>query len=301
MNAGIVFDIKKFSLHDGPGIRTTVFLKGCPLTCVWCHNPEGIAPGAEIHFFQKRCIACGDCAEACPNEAVRFKDGKPTWDQARCQQCGFCAHVCPSEAVQLVGQTMTVPDVIVEIEKDVLCYDQSGGGVTFSGGEPCAQPEFLKALLQTCQEQSIHTAVDTSGLAPLDHMEQIAPLTDLFLFDLKMMNEQRHERFTGVSNRQILENLGALSQADQSIRVRIPIIPGINDDQENIVQTTDFLTSLETIRHIDLLPYHPIARSKYQRMQQRYRLKQLQAPTEAEMERIAERFRVRGFQVTIGG
>ena len=301
MSAGIVFDIKKFSLHDGPGIRTTVFLKGCPLQCVWCHNPEGISPEAEIHFFQKRCIACGDCAEACPNGAIRFNDGKRVWDQARCQPCGVCAQACPSEAVQLVGQTMTVSEVMAEVEKDVLCYDQSGGGVTFSGGEPLAQTEFLKALLRACQEQSIHTAVDTSGLGPLEHLEQIVSFTDLFLFDLKMMNERRHEKYTGVSNQLILANLLALSQAGATIRVRIPIIPGINNDQENIVQTTDFLSSLETIDQIDLLPYHPIARSKYQRMKQTYSLEQLQAPTEAEMERIAERFRKRGFQVTIGG
>lgn len=299
--SGIIFDIKKFSIHDGPGIRTTIFLKGCPLQCAWCHNPEGISPNPEIHLWEQRCIACGDCVEVCPNSAVSLQEGLRLWDREICTRCGRCAGICPAETVQLVGETMSVTQVLGEIKKDVIYYDQSGGGATFSGGEPLNQTRFLKALLEKCQELEIHTAVDTSGLSPWKNYQEIIPFTDLFLFDLKLMDDHRHKQFTGVSNRLILENLKKLKDVGKQIVVRVPVIPGINDHPENIAETSNFLTSLGGIQNIDILPYHRIASDKYRRMESEYPLKDIQPPSADEMEMIASQFRTDGFTVTIGG
>ncbi len=300
-NSGIVFDIKKFSIHDGPGIRTTIFLKGCPLQCAWCHNPEGISPLPEIHLWEQRCIACGECVDACPESAVSFQGDLRLWDREICTRCGRCAGICPAETVQLIGKSMSIPEVIAEIEKDNIYYDQSGGGVTFSGGEPLNQTSFLNALLKKCKELKIHTAVDTSGLSPWKNYQEIIPFTDLFLFDLKIMDDDRHKEFTGASNRLILDNLEKLIEAGKYIVVRVPVIPGINDHPENIAETSTFLSSLGGIQNIDILPYHRIASDKYRRMESEYQLKEIQPPSSEEMETIANQFRTAGFTVTIGG
>lgn len=301
LKTGTIFDIKKFSVHDGPGIRTTVFLKGCPLSCLWCHNPESQAIKPEIHYFENRCILCGDCATACPNNAISFADDLRIWDSTLCLLCGVCAEACPTEAIQLVGKTSILDEIMAEIEKDVIYYDQSGGGVTFSGGEPLQQIDFLAALLQRCKEYEIHTAVDTSGLAAWKHFERILPYTDLFLYDLKLMDEEKHRQFTGVSNRLILENLQKLTEASAKVRVRIPIIPNINDDEENIHATKDFLVELGKIQQVDLLPYHNIASDKYHRMAHEYALKNVQTPSNERMKNLAARFEEWGFNVRTGG
>lgn len=298
---GTIFDIKKFSVHDGPGIRTTVFLKGCPLNCWWCHNPESQASTPEIHYFANRCILCGDCAEACPNDAISLADGSRLWDQARCELCGECAATCPTDAVQLVGSTVNIQEVMDEIEKDVIYYDQSGGGVTFSGGEPLQQIDFLDALLTRCKDHEIHTAVDTSGLAAWSRFERILPKTDLFLYDLKHMDDEQHRKYTGVSNRIIHENLTKLTQAGAKVIVRIPIIPGINDGTQNLHATCDFLTSLGSIEQVDLLPYHSIASDKYQRMAHEYVLKNVITPSDTHIQKLFEIFEKAGFVVKVGG
>ena len=298
---GITFDIKKFSIHDGPGIRTTVFLKGCPLNCAWCHNPESQSPNPEIHYFEHRCISCRDCAEACPNTAISFIDDVPIWNSDICQLCGACVEACPTEAIQLVGKICSLDEIMAEIEKDVIYYDQSGGGVTFSGGEPLQQVGFLAALLKECKEYEIHTAVDTSGLAAWEKFEKILPYTDLFLYDLKLMDDEKHRQFTGVSNRLILENLQKLTEASANVRVRIPIIPSVNDDEENIRATGEFIASLKTIQDVDLLPYHNIATDKYHRMAHEYALDKIKTPSDERMQELAEVFRKKGFRVTIGG
>jgi pyruvate formate lyase activating enzyme len=299
--SGTVFDIKKFSIHDGPGIRTTVFLKGCPLSCVWCHNPEGISPSPEIHHWDNRCIACGDCAAVCPQNAITFVDGKRRWETQLCVQCGACAVVCPAEAVQRIGDRMTVSDVLSEIEKDALYYDQSGGGVTFSGGEPLNQIRFLIALLQACKAVGIHTAVDTCGFAAAESIRKIIPVTDLFLYDLKFIDTEKHQRYTGVSNDQILDNLRQLAASAQEIIVRIPVIPGINDDPGNISDTGAFLASLENIQRVDLLPYHNIASDKYARKQSVYSTRDIEPPPDAHLASIAEELGRYGLSVTVGG
>ena len=298
---GTVFDIKKFSIHDGPGIRTTIFLKGCPLSCLWCHNPESQSPHPEIHYFENRCILCEDCASLCPNNAISFADDIRTWDTDICQFCGKCAEACPTEAIQLVGEEATLTEIMREIEKDVIYYDQSGGGVTFSGGEPLQQVDFLCDLLKKSKAHEIHTAVDTSGLAPWSSFEKILPYTDLFLYDLKIMDDEAHKKFTGVSNRVILQNLRQLASTQTKIRVRIPIIPRINDSEENINATIVFLANLAQIREVDLLPYHNIATDKYHRMAHDYALGNVKTPSDERMKELAGIFEKEGFSVKIGG
>ena len=298
---GTIFDIKKFSIHDGPGIRTTVFLKGCPLSCWWCHNPESQSPHPEIQYFENRCILCGDCAAVCENDAIHFEGETRIWKKELCQLCGDCAESCSTEAVQLVGYTASVEKVMREIEKDTIYYDQSGGGVTFSGGEPLQQVEFLAALLERCKEHEIHTAVDTSGLAAWGHFKKILPFTNLFLYDLKVMDEEKHRLYTGISNRLILENLQNLTETGARVTVRIPIIPKLNDDEMNLEATIVFLSSLERIQNVDLLPYHNIATDKYQRMAHEYALAGIEPPSETRMADLVARFEQAGFKVKIGG
>ncbi len=298
---GLIFDIKKFSIHDGPGIRTTVFLKGCPLHCEWCHNPEGMAPQAEIQFWSGRCIACQDCVGECEAGAVLWVAGARAYEASSCEKCGRCAEVCPTEATQLIGQTVTVPEIVAEIEKDVVLYDESGGGATFSGGEPLLQIDFLEAVLRACKDHGIHTMVDTSGYTDPQRFERIRPWVDLFLYDLKMMNDTRHVQHTGVSNRRILSNLQALSQAGETIVARIPIIPGINDDAENIRQSGEFLRSLGNLRQVNILPYHRAATEKYSRIGNSYLLDEVQPPTDEMMENIRGQLESFGLFVAIGG
>jgi pyruvate formate lyase activating enzyme len=298
---GIVFDIKKFSLHDGPGIRTTVFLKGCPLQCTWCHNPEGISPRSEIHFFERRCIACLDCLDTCLYQAISWETGTRVHHLERCQRCGLCVEVCPAEALQLAGTPMGVADVLAEIEKDVLYYDQSGGGATFSGGEPLVQIEFLTALLAGCRDRGIHTAVDTCGHVPYAFFEQVHSLVDLFLYDVKLMDPQRHLEHTGVPNQRILGNLESLARNGAALIARIPIIPGINDDSENIDAAGVFLASLGNIQAVNILPYHRAAAEKYQRMNNLYTLRDLRPPSDDHLFHIASHLESFGLLVNIGG
>ncbi len=244
MTQGLVFDIKKYSIHDGPGIRTTVFFKGCPLSCWWCHNPESQSSQREVILHDNRCIRCGACVDACPHHAIAWIDGEPITDRAVCERCGTCLGECYSEARQIVGREMTVEQVMAEIAPDTAFYDESHGGVTFSGGEPLLQRDFLLALLQACQARELHTAVDTSGFASWDTVDQIRPFTDLFLYDLKLIDDERHREFTGVTNQPILRNLQDLSALGHSIVIRIPIVPGLNDDDESIRQMADFIAAL---------------------------------------------------------
>lgn len=259
---GMVFNIQKFSVHDGPGIRTTVFLKGCPLRCVWCHNPESWQPEPEMTVMEARCIQCGTCRDACP-EHLFYRDDLS--DFTRCYRCGQCVEACPTGARQMAGRSMTVNQVVDQVMKDRIFYDDSGGGVTISGGEPLFQPEFLADLLTALKKRGIHTAVDTSGFCPQDDLVAIARLTDLFLFDIKLMDEEKHRRMTGVSNRPIIENLQELGRIHSHIWIRIPVIPGINDDDDNIQSTACLAASIPGVRQINLLPYHPLGVSKFRR------------------------------------
>jgi len=259
---GLIFNIQRFSLHDGPGIRTVVFFKGCPLRCLWCHNPEGQFLKKEMVFWDERCIGCKTCLNTCPNSAVN--------DTEKCLLCGKCVEACPSGAREIAGREMTVEEVMDEIKKDIPFYEESSGGVTFSGGEPLLQKDFLISLLEFCKEKGINTAIETCGYSSWEVLSNVSRLTDLFLFDLKIMDEESHRKFTGVSNNIILENLRKLSSVHKKIIVRIPVIPGVNDNIENINKTADFILSLG-IKEAHLLPFHSAGIEKYRRLRREYK------------------------------
>ena len=265
---GTIFDIKKFAIHDGPGIRTTVFFKGCPLDCWWCHNPEG---------------------RKLETETLSVKPGGNTSDSGNAAK------------TEVIGRDVSVEAVMDEILKDVIFYDQSGGGVTFSGGEPMMQPEFLYMLLQACKENGLNTAVDTSGYAPWVDFEKIYDLVDLFLYDLKLMDDEAHNEYTGVSNELILDNLLRLSSMGNKIEPRIPLIPGITDTEENLEAIARFLTPQKNIRHVVLLPYNRLGEDKFRKFDLTYKAGQLSVQTGDELEDKAEIFRSHGYEVRLGG
>ncbi len=300
MIKGTIFNLQRFAVHDGPGIRTTVFLKGCPLNCVWCHNPESQNPKPELVLRENRCLRCGACIEVCERHAISWQADHIVTDRVKCDDCGACVTRCVAQARELAGQEMTVAQVLAEVERDLAFYDESGGGVTFSGGEPLLQRGFLLELLCACKEKEIHTTVDTCGYVTWHTFDTIRPYVDLFLYDLKLMDKARHEKYTGVSNRLILENLRALTGRGHQVIVRVPVIPGITDDDENIHQIGRFAASLPVLR-LDLLPYHNIAAGKYGRLNRDYALTEVQPPTVAHMEQIAETLRGLGLSVKIGG
>ncbi len=285
---GIVFDIRRFSIHDGPGIRTTVFLKGCPLSCAWCHNPEGQSSTPERILRLERCLRCGACAAACSHDAIRWDGVDYLTDDSICVLCAECVAACASEARQIAGQEMDVDQVLAAIERDTPFYDESHGGVTFSGGEPLAQPGFLQALLHTCRRRELHTAVDTSGLATWEVFDNLRTWVNLFLYDLKLIDDQAHRAYTGVSNRLILANLRALSEHSHDICIRIPVIPGITDNEENIRGIGAFLSSLPNRHPVELLPYHPTAQAKYERLARPYDLKGTSSPSGGHLATLAQ-------------
>ena len=262
MESGLVFNIQRYSIHDGPGIRTTVFLKGCPLRCSWCHNPEGISPESAVVVLENRCLQCGQCRTVCP-QAKAAGNGSLSGEPARCIRCGACVEVCPTGARQLVGRRMSVREVLTEVLKDRIFYEESDGGATFSGGEPLMQPRFLKEVLEACRAEGIHTAVDTSGYAPKEDLLSVAPLTDLFLYDLKAVDDERHRQGTGVSNALILDNLLALGGIHQNIWIRAPLVPGFNDGPDQVEAVARFAASVPGMRQVNLLPYHAMAAHKW--------------------------------------
>jgi len=298
---GLVFDIKKYAIHDGPGIRTTVFFKGCPLQCLWCHNPESWKFHVELGFRKSRCLGCGQCAEACSREAISLVENRPVTDSEKCILCGRCVDVCLAGARQIIGREMAVSEVMAEVERDVIFYDQSGGGVTFSGGEPLMQPDFLLALLNQCRARNIHTAVDTSCYAEPEIVESVAERADLFLCDLKHMNNEMHERFTGVGNNLILENIRRISQADKKIVIRIPIIPGFNDATANIEATGKFAASLTGAGRIDILPFNRGGIEKSTRLTGEIKSMQIETPGEDKMSEIAKNLSKYVCEINIGG
>lgn len=297
----LVFNIQKFSLHDGPGIRTTVFLKGCPLSCAWCHNPESISAGPEYIVAENRCIACGACRQACRfGEAITGTGALPARNDD-CDFCGDCVEACPAGARQLVGRRMTVADVVAEVVKDRVFFEESGGGVTISGGEPLLQLRFLGALLPVLREQGLHVALDTSGFGRTEDVLALAQLADLVLYDIKAFDDQRHIELTGVSNRCILENLTAMDAVHPHIWIRVPIVPGFTDDPEQLGQIAEFVASLQHVERVNLLPYHRAAGQKYERLGRTHAVHAVEPPSTAEMERAASSFRGLRCAVQVGG
>ena len=298
----VVFDVKRYAINDGPGIRVTIFMKGCPLSCRWCHNPESISSKVQKMYSRNKCIGCGECVNICPIEACELTPDGIVTDYSICLQCGQCAEVCPALATQMSGHYESITELLKVIEKERPFFDQSGGGVTFSGGEPLLFPEFLTEILDACGRMQIHRTVDTSGLASTRTILEIAKRTDLFLYDLKLMDPEKHKQWTGVGNRRILQNLEALAKNGADIQIRIPLIKGVNCDEENIEGTAVFVNALSGPRKaISLLPYHNLAGGKSIKLGKDYDPGTMTRPVEKELTRVIAQFAAHGLTATVGG
>jgi len=297
---GCVFNIERFAIRDGPGIRTTVFLKGCPLKCLWCANPESMSAAPQLFYLENLCTRCYRCVEACPNKATtKARDGAIKIDRSLCQACGKCVEACPNKAREISGKLMTVEEVLEEVKKDALFYQNSGGGVTFSGGEPTHQPEFLWHLLKGSQESGIHTALDTSGFVKPEILKRVLEHTNLVLYDIKHMDPAKHKELTGVDNRLILENAKMIASMGKPMIIRVPLIPGNNDSKENIKALAEFMLSLG-LKRVDLLPYHSLGKIKYYRLGMEYKLSDLKPFAEGEVAKIKADLESYGLQVGVG-
>jgi len=300
---GMIFNIQHYSIHDGPGIRTTVFMKGCPLSCVWCQNPESQTSLPEIFIIIETCTGCGKCVQVCPRGAIEIVGGHSKTNRKICDGCGKCAEVCPNEARNLMGRTVTAAEVFKEVSGDSVFYQKSGGGVTLSGGDPVAQPKFSISILKLCKNAGIHTAIETSGYANWEILRQILEYVDLVLYDFKQMDPLEHKKYTGVSNSLILDNAKRIyHECHIPMLVRVPIVPGYNDSVENIKATARFVaTELGMDVKVHLLPYHRLGETKYERLECASKSASIQPPSEKHVLKLKEIIESFGLTVYIGG
>jgi pyruvate formate lyase activating enzyme len=302
MNAGLIFDIKKFAINDGPGIRMTVFFKGCNLQCKWCHNPESMSPKVQKMYNAKKCIGAVKCVEICPNDALEMtKEGIVT-NYDVCNLCGKCAEVCPTKAFEMLGQDISINDLMKKIDNEAIFFDQSGGGVTFSGGEPLMHSEYLIKILKECGKRMYHRVVDTAAFSKLETVLEVAKHTELFLIDLKVMDSKIHKKFTGVSNEKILSNIVELAKTKCELIFRIPLIQAVNTSKENIEETAKFINSLEGNRSVvNLLPYHDIAENKHSKLGNLTNVIAFETPNDVEINNIISIFNNFGITAKVGG
>ena len=280
METGWIFDIQRFCIHDGPGIRTTVFLKGCPLHCLWCHNPESRSRQAQLAFYLTKCVHCGLCGQVCPHGAILSDDRRV--NRTLCQACGTCAQQCPAEALKLIGRQASVSEVLSDVLRDAPFYETSGGGVTLSGGEPLYQPNFTLRLLQACKQAGLNTAIETCGSAAWDRLAQLLPYVDLFIYDLKVIDPRKHATLCGVDNALILSNAQRLSSAGAQILFRTPLVPGLNDEPTDLQQLGAYVKSLPQAHALELMAYHRIGSGKYEALGYAYALPTVQPPPSME-------------------
>lgn len=305
---GLVFNIQRYSIHDGPGIRTVVFLKGCPLSCLWCCNPESQSFAPELEYRFSLCQHCGRCIAACPEKAIHSDPWAPAEEKINrslCTLCGECVAVCPSGALKLIGQWMSVEEVLAEVGRDASYYRRSGGGVTLSGGEPLAQPDFTLELLRACYDRNIHTAVETSGAVSWRLYERILPFTDVFLYDIKHMDSEAHRRLTGAPNERILENARRLASAGAQMILRLPLIPGLNTDEDNLRAAARLAAELQVVE-VHLMPFHQLGKDKYRQLGRVYTLETLtdlrqSAEGRAKIQQALEIMAAHGLETFVGG
>ncbi len=280
MSNAIIFNIQKFCVNDGPGIRTTVFLKGCPLNCIWCHNPESKKIVPEVFYNESKCIKCGKCMAKCGKGAHSFTPECHNYDREKCVVCGKCCDACPTEALEVAGYEISATDALKEVLKDKIFYENSGGGMTLSGGEPMMQFEFALELMKKAKENGLHTCMETCGFADEDKYREIAQYTDIFLFDYKITNPKEHKKYTGVTNEKILSNLFMLDSLGKNTILRCPIIPTINDNEEHLLSIAETANKLSNILEINIEPYHPLGKGKSEMLGKDYPLKDLSFPEE---------------------
>ncbi|MBQ3754051.1 MAG: glycyl-radical enzyme activating protein [Prevotella sp.] len=306
-----IFDIKRYAINDGPGIRTTLFMKGCPLRCVWCHNPEGWSPQPQLLYKRSKCIGCQTCVAVCPEQALRLTPDGIVSDAGRCTVCGRCADECPTRALEVCGRRYTLDELMAEVEKERAVMTDSGGGVTLCGGEPLMHPQSALEILRELGRRGLHRTVDTTLYAQADVVETVAGECELLLVDLKLMDAEQHRRYTGVSNDLILSNIRLVARLGVPFWIRIPLIEGVNADEENIEATARFLQSLHSPPSqggvgggsLHLLPYHDVGKDKHLRMGSQYNPQAIPmaTPTEATLQRCRQQFEAFGLRTVVGG